>query len=316
MPRIAMSPLERWQLVGYLRTLQRGGSKLNTEQLPAADLQVSSGQIRNAGSRPDQWLTYSGSLDGHRYTSLTEITPENVARLRVRWVHQFDTTESAKIESTPLVVGGTIFTTEPPSNVVALDAGTGAVRWQYSRSLPDKLPACCGRTNRGLAVLGNVLFLASLDCYLVAINATTGSVMWQTAVCNTADGVTMTGAPLIVNDSVVVGVAGGEYGIRGFLAAYDAKTGRQQWKFNTIPEPGEFGHDTWNNDAWRTGGGPTWITGSYDPSLDFIYWGVGNPAPGLQGDVRPGDNLFTDSVHCPARQLREAGMVFPVHSSR
>jgi alcohol dehydrogenase (cytochrome c) len=296
MPRIAMSPLERWQVVGYLRTLQRGGFKLNTEQLPAADLQVTSEQIRNAGSRLDQWLTYSGSLDGHRYTSLTEITPENVARLRVRWVHQLDTTESAKFESTALVVGGTIFTAEPPSNVVALDAGTGAVKWRYSRSLPDKLPACCGRTNRGLAVLGNVLFLASLDCYLVAINATTGNVMWQTAVCNPADSFTMSGAPLIVNDSVVVGVAGGEYGIRGFLAAYDAKTGRQQWKFNTIPDPGEFGHDTWNNNAWRTGGGPTWVTGSYDPSLDLLYWGVGNPSPGLQGDFRPGDNLFTDSV--------------------
>ena len=106
----------------------------------------------------------------------------------------------------------------------------------------------------------------------------------------------MTGAPLIVNGSVVVGVAGGEYGIRGFLAAYDAETGRQQWKFNTIPGPGEFGHDTWKNDAWRTGGGPTWITGSYDPSLDLLYWGVGNPAPDFQGDVRPGDNLFTDSM--------------------
>ena len=106
----------------------------------------------------------------------------------------------------------------------------------------------------------------------------------------------MTGAPLIVNNSVVVGVAGGEYAIRGFLAAYDTKTGQQQWKFNTIPGPGEFGHDTWKNDAWQTGGGPTWITGSYDPSLDLLYWGVGNPAPGLQGDVRPGDNLFTDSI--------------------
>ena len=296
MPRIPMSPLERWQLVGHLRTLQQGGSKLNSGQLPPAELQVSSEQIRSAGSRPDQWLTYSGSLDGHRYTPLTEITPENVARLRVRWVHQFDTTESTKIESTPIVAGGTIFTTEPPNNVVALETGTGAEKWQYRRSLPDKLPVCCARTNRGLAVLGNVLFLGSLDCNLVAINATTGSVIWQTPVCNPADGVTMTGAPLIVNDSVVVGVAGGEYGIRGFLAAYDAKTGRQKWKFNTIPGPGEFGHETWNNDAWRTGGGPTWITGSYDPSLDLIYWGVGNPAPGLQGDVRPGDNLFTDSV--------------------
>ena len=174
MPRIPMSPLERWQLVGYLRTLQRDGLKLNTEQLPVADLQVSSGQIRNAGSRPDQWLTYSGSLDGHRYTPLTEITRENVSRLRVRWVHQFNTAESDKNESTPIVVGGAIFTMEPPTNVVALDAATGAVRWRYSRDLPDKLPLCCSRTNRGLAVLGNVLFLGSLDCYLVAINATPG----------------------------------------------------------------------------------------------------------------------------------------------
>jgi alcohol dehydrogenase (cytochrome c) len=141
-----------------------------------------------------------------------------------------------------------------------------------------------------------VLFLGSLEGYLVAINATNGSVIWQTAVANPSDGFTMTGAPLIVNGSVVVGVAGGEFGIRGFLAAYDAETGRQQWKFYTIPGPGEFGHDTWKNDAWRTGGGPTWITGSYDPSLDLLYWGVGNPAPDEQGDVRPGDNLFTDSI--------------------
>jgi alcohol dehydrogenase (cytochrome c) len=141
-----------------------------------------------------------------------------------------------------------------------------------------------------------VLFLGSLDGFLVAINATNGSVIWQTAVVNPSDGFTLTGAPLIVNGSVVVGVAGGEYGVRGFLAAYDAETGRQQWRFNTIPGPGEFGHDTWKNDAWQTGGGPTWITGSYDPSLDLLYWGVGNPAPPLSGEVRPGDNLFTDSL--------------------
>jgi alcohol dehydrogenase (cytochrome c) len=296
MPAVAMSPRERWQVVGYLRTLQFAASSQNTEQLPPVNIQVSREQIRAAGTSPDQWLTYSGSLDGRRYTPLAEITPENVSRLQVRWIHQFDTTEPGS-ESTPIVVGGVIFTTEPtPSNVVALDARSGYLRWRYRRSLPDKLPACCGRVNRGLAVLGNRLFLGSLEGYLVAINAANGSVVWQTEVANPADGFTMTGAPLIVNGSVVVGVAGGEHGIRGFLAAYDAETGRQQWKFNTIPGPGEFGHDTWKNEAWRTGGGPTWVTGSYDPSLDLLYWGVGNPAPPLQGDVRPGDNLFTDSM--------------------
>ncbi len=295
MAAVAMSPQERWQVVGYLRSLQLATSSQYAEELPPLDIQVSSEQIRTAGGRPDQWLTYSGSLDGRRYTPLTEITPENVSRLRVRWIRQFGTSES-RSESTPIVVGGVIFTTETFPDVVALDVRSGNVRWRYTRSLPDKLPIESARTNRGLAVLGNVLFLGSLEGFLVAINATNGSVIWQTAVANPSDGFTITGAPLIVNGSVVVGVAGGEFGIRGFLPAYDAKTGRQQWKFNTIPGPGEFGHDTWKNDAWRTGGGPTWITGSYDPSLDLLYWGVGNPAPDEVGEVRPGDNLFTDSV--------------------
>jgi len=291
-----MSIQERWQVIGYLRTLQLVTASQDMEQLPAQDVQVSAEQIRTAGSRSDEWLTYSGSLDGRRYTPLAQITPENVSRLQVHWVHQFDTIDS-RSESTPIVVDGIIFTTEPaPANVVALDARSGEVRWRYKRSLPDKLPVCCGRSNRGLAVLGNTLFLGSLEGYLVAINATSGSVIWQTEVAKPSDGFTMTGAPLIVNRSVIVGVAGGEYGIRGFLAAYDSETGRRQWNFNTIPGPGEVGHDTWKNDAWRTGGGPTWITGSYDPTLDLLYWGVGNPAPGFQGDVRPGDNLFTDSV--------------------
>ena len=294
MAAVAMSPQERWQVIGYLRTLQAATSRLRTEQLPPVDIQVSSEQIWAAGSRSDQWLTYSGSLDGRRYTPLTEITRENVSRLRVRWIRQFSTND--KNESTPIVVGGVIFTVEPPADVVALDARSGELRWRYRGILPDKLSIIAARTNRGLAILGNVLFLGRLDDFLVAINATNGSVIWQTAVANPSDGFTMTGAPLIVNRSVVVGVAGGEYGIRGFLAAYDAETGRQQWKFNTIPGPGEFGHDTWKNDAWRTGGGPTWVTGSYDPSLDLLYWGVGNPAPDMLGDVRPGDNLFTCSM--------------------
>ena len=294
---VAMSPQERWQVVGYLRTLQLATSKPGTEQLPPVDIQVTSEELCNAGSRPDQWLTYSGSFDGRRYTPSTEINRENVSRLRLRWIHQFGTRESGKTrsESTPIVVGGVIFTVEPPSDVVALDAMSGELRWRYTANPNGALPVEA-LTNRGLAILGNRLFLGRIDDLLVAIDATDGTVIWQTRVANPSDGFTMTGAPLVVNGSVVVGVAGGEYGVRGFLAAYDAETGRQQWKFNTIPGPGEFGHDTWKNDAWRTGGGATWVTGSYDPSLDLLYWGVGNPAPGMQGDVRPGDNLFTCSM--------------------
>ena len=297
MAAVAMSTQERWQVISYLRTLQLATSSQYAEQLPPIDIQVSTEQIRTAGSKPDQWLTYSGSLDGRRYTPLTEITPENVSRLRVRWIRQFGSTSESRSEATPIVVGGLIFKTEPPSDVFALDARSGEVRWRYRRSLPEKLSTTLYfGANRGLGVLGNVLFFGSYEGFLVAINATNGSVIWQTEVCSSSEGFTMTAAPLIANRSVVVGVSGGENGIRGFLAAYDAETGRQQWKFNTVPGPGEFGHDSWKNDAWRTGGGATWVTGSYDPSLDLLYWGVGNPAPAFQGDVRPGDNLFTDSV--------------------
>jgi len=295
MAPVAISIQEQWQVIGYIRALQFAASSRYADQSTAIGINVTSEQIRTAGSMQDQWLTYSGTLDGRRYTPLNEITPANVSRLRLRWIRQFGTSTS-RIESTPIVVGGFIFTTVPPSDVVALDVRSGDLRWSYKRSVPDNLPIDTTASNRGLAVLGNVLFLGKLDCVLVAINATNGNVIWQTKVCNPSDDYTMTGAPLIVNGSVVVGVSGAEYGIRGFVAAYDAKTGQQQWKFNTIPGPCEFGHDTWKNDAWQSGGGSTWVTGSYDPSLDLLYWGVGNPAPAFNGDVRPGDNLFTDSL--------------------
>jgi alcohol dehydrogenase (cytochrome c) len=177
-----------------------------------------------------------------------------------------------------------------------LDAKTGDVIWEYKRPIPADLPLGYGRLNRGLAVYGSTLFFGSLDGYLVAIDANDGKVMWQTLVVSPHGGYSITGAPLVVNRSVIVGISGGDFTIRGFLAAFDVSTGQQQWKFNTIPGPGEVGHETWENDAWRTGGGGTWITGSYDPSTDLLYWGVGNPTPSFAGDARPGDNLFTASV--------------------
>ena len=299
-PDTSMPPADldlqgRWQVVAYLRTMQLKGSTVREDGLARPRIHVDSARLRAAGTRGDEWLTYSGSLDGRRYSPLAQINTSNVARLRVKWVRQFTTTES-KIQATPLVVDGVMFVTEPPAGVVALDARSGQALWSYKRKLPPDLPICCGRVNRGLAIHGHTLYFASLDGYLVALNANTGSLIWETKVVDTAKGYSLTGAPLVANDSVVVGVAGSEFGIRGLLSAYDAATGRLRWQFNTIPGPGEPGHETWENDAWRTGGGSTWTTGSFDPSLGIVYWGVGNPAPVFAGDARPGDNLFTNSV--------------------
>jgi alcohol dehydrogenase (cytochrome c) len=295
MPSAGLSLRELLQVVANVKALQPDSSENHKGETSRWAIQVSSERLQAAGANLDEWLTYSGSYNGWRHKSLAEITPANVAQLRIRWIKQFDSHDS-KIEATPLVIDGLLLMVVSVSNVSALDAKTGDLIWEYQRQIPAGLPLCCGRVNRGLAAYGNTIFFGSADGYLVAINANGGKLIWQTPVANPSGGYSITGAPLVVNRSVVVGVAGGEFGIRGFLAAYDVSTGQQQWKFETIPGPGEVGNETWENDAWRTGGGATWNTGSYDPSTDLLYWGVGNPSPDISGDVRPGDNLFTNSV--------------------
>ena len=293
----SVSWVERWQLVGYVRHLQLHTVVSSAGKAPL-DIEVSNERILAAGEKTDEWLTYSGSLDGHHYTPLDQITPTNVSRLRTRWVRQLDTRQLS-IEATPLVVDGVIFITEPPSDTMAVDAfdtKSGDLIWRYSRSVTADVYSLYGRENRGLAILGRNLYFASLDGYLVCINANTGMLVWETKVADPSQYYSLSMAPLIANRSVVIGVAGGEYGIRGFLAAYDAETGMKQWQFDTIPGPGEPGHETWSGDSWRMGGGGTWVTGSYDPSLDLLYWGVGNPSPDFQGADRTGDNLYSDSV--------------------
>jgi alcohol dehydrogenase (cytochrome c) len=290
-----LTAVQRWQVIGYIRTLQHRAVQSAAVGTHVQPINISAADLEAAGTRADQWITYAGSLKGWRYSIAGQITPANVQQLRPVWIRQFPT-ESTANESTPLIVGDTLMVTESPSNAVAIDVRTGQVRWRYDRELPAKLPVCCGWVNRGLAVYGKNVFLATLDAHLLALDVATGHVQWDVEVEKPAAGYTMTLAPLAFGNMVVVGVSGGEFGIRGFIAAYDATTGKPLWKFHTIPEPGEAGHESWRNDAWRTGGGPTWITGSYDPTLDLLYWGVGNPGPDYQGDVRPGDNLYTDSV--------------------
>ena len=295
MPSSGLPLDEILQVVANVQTLRGDLPEDHTAKAVRSNIQVSTERLRTAGANPDEWLMYSGSYNGWRHTSLAEITPANVAQLRLRWIRQFDSAED-KVEATPLVIGGVIFMVASVSSVLALDAKTGNVIWEYKRAIPANVPFCCGRVNRGLAAFGNMLFFGSPDGYLVAINADNGKVTWETLVASSSSSYSITGAPLVVNHHVVVGVAGGDYGVRGFLAAYDLSTGRQRWRFETIPGPGEVGHETWENDAWRTGGGATWNTGSYDPSTDLLYWGVGNPSPDFSGDGRPGDNLFTESV--------------------
>lgn len=256
--------------------------------------QVSNQRLLRAADEPQNWMTYSGTYAGQRYSTLRQITPANVKSLEQKWIFQAESLE--KFETTPLVVDGIMYITQAPSDALALDAKTGRVFWIYRYiPSPDARP-CCGSVNRGLAMLGDTLFLATLDAHLVALDAKTGRSLWNVKVANAAAGYAMTVAPLVVKDKVIIGVAGGEFGIRGFIAAYDTRTGREAWRFNTIPGPGEPGHDTWKGDDWQHGGGSIWVTGSYDPDLNLTYWGTGNPGPDWNPAQRGGDNLYSDSV--------------------
>lgn len=240
------------------------------------------------------WPTYSGNLAGHRYSPLKQITTANVSRLRPVWSYQ--TQDLNPFETSPLVVDGVMYISEPPSNAAALDTRTGRALWTYRRPTPSSVPVCCSQVNRGLAKLGETLFLGTIDAHLVALDAVTGRVLWDVTVADYKTGHTITVAPLVVKDKVIVGIAGGEFGIRGFLDAYDPKTGARLWRFWTVPGPGEPGHETWAGESWKTGSAGTWVTGSYDPDLNLLYWGTGNPGPGYNGSVREGDNLYANSL--------------------
>jgi alcohol dehydrogenase (cytochrome c) len=260
----------------------------------ASYAQVTYQRLLKAGAEPHNWLTYSGSYKSWRYSALDQINRQNVANLKLAWVSQMATTH--RIETTPLVVDGIMYVSGPQSDVVALDASTGRPFWHYRKSLPSKVNVCCDVVNRGVAVLDDRVFIGTVDAHLVALNAKTGSVLWDTTVADYRRGYSITGAPLVVKNMVITGISGGEYGIRGFLDAYDTKTGKRCWRFNTIPGPGEKGHETWSGDSWERGGAPTWVTGSYDPELNLIIWGTGNPSPDWNADVRLGDNLYSDSA--------------------
>ncbi len=257
--------------------------------------QVPYERLRNAGSEPGSWLTYSGTYAAHRFSPLKQITPANVAGLRPAWVYQVG--ETGLVETTPIVVDGVMYVTEANSRVAALDVRTGRTLWRYEPELPkDVVVLGYPPVNRGVAVLDDRVFVGTLDARLVALDALSGAVRWTATLGDNAAGYGSTAAPLAIDGKVIIGVSGGEAGIRGFLDADDAETGERLWRFHTVPGPGEPGHETWGGDSWKTGGGATWLTGAYDPELDLLYWGIGNPAPDWNGDSRPGDNLYSCSL--------------------
>lgn len=270
--------------------------------LPASAADAAAGSIgfdrlRADEANGDDWLSYSGGYRSERFSPLAQIDRGNVAGLKVIWAYQMQPTDvpgAGLQETTPLVADGILYLTESPSSVSALDARTGRLLWHWAPEIAhDVLNIGFPRVNRGVALLGETLYVATLDARLVALDAGTGAERWQTRVDDNARGVSLTLAPLALDGKVIVGISGGEAGVRGYLDAYDAASGERLWRTYTVPEPGQPGGDTWGGESWRTGGGSTWLTGSFDPELNLLYWTTGNPAPDWNGDLRPGDNLYT-----------------------
>ena len=243
------------------------------------------------------WLMYGGDYGQTRFTALSAINRSTVRNLVPVW--SFQTGVPDGLTGMPLAVDGVIYLTTAWDHAFAIDARTGAELWHYQRSLPptNTLSYCCGPSNRGVSIWNDLVFMTTLDAHLIALEARTGRVRWDVELGRSADHVNFKQPPLVVGSRLIVGSAGGDEGARGFIDAYDAATGRQLWRFYTVPAPGEPGHDTWPADeSWRTGGGAPWMNGSYDPDLDLVFWGVGQPFPVYDGDPRPGDNLYTNSV--------------------
>lgn len=296
------------RLRGYLKSniksIVRGkpASDLGAEALAkAAPLPgVTYRDILNGLNDPGRWLTYSGDYTGQRHSPLKQITPENVSGLKHQWTFQTGTTTRGRgFEATPLLDDGVLYVSGSNNFAWALDARTGRPFWSYRRDLPADLTyGAQAPVNRGFAILDHRLFMVTLDAHLLAFDRATGRILWDIVLADYKIGYAATLAPLVLDGKVIVGISGGEYPTRGFLDAYDPQTGKRLWRFNTVPNLGEPGSETWPPDqgVLSRGGGATWMTGTYDPELNLLYWGTGNPNPDYYGDLRKGDNLYTNSL--------------------
>mgnify|MGYP006085351529 FL=1 len=255
---------------------------------------VSTEDLLQGTDKTDGWLMYGGNYNNWRYSPLDGINKENVNKLTPVWM--FQTGLTGQLSGSPIVADGVMYISAPYNNLWALDARTGEVIWHFEHDMPSDVILCCGPANRGVAIKDDLLFMATLDAKLLAIQRSNGEVAWTAKLEDYKKGYSGTSSPLIVGDMVVTGIAGGEYGARGFVDAYDTDTGKMLWRRYTVPSEGEKGVETWAGDSWKTGGGPTWAIGTYDPQSNTLYWPVGNPSPDWNGDVREGDNLYTNSV--------------------
>ena len=240
------------------------------------------------------WISYNGDYSGRRYSGLSEVNTTNVGKLRAQWV--FHARNSDRLEVTPVVLNGIMFVTAA-NDAFALDARTGRVIWHHAWPISEGLIDDASRhLNRGVAVWRNRVFMEADNAHLLCLDARSGNLIWDIAYADWSRNYGATSAPLVVKDKVIVGTSGGDDGVRGFIAAYDAQTGKLAWRLWTIPAPGEFGAESWPGNMYLHGGGTTWMPGTYDPELNTIYWGTSNPAPDFEGSVRPGDDLYTDCV--------------------
>ncbi len=261
-----------------------------------AGAEVDSERLNRADEDPANWLTYYGTYKSWRYSPLDRINRGNVEALRPVWAFESGITDGG-LQAAPLIVDGVMYVSTAWNHVFALDAASGEQIWHFEYPEPEQIPATYGTWNRGVAVAYGLVFLGTLDNHVVALDRATGEEVWRTEVESAKQcGCNITSAPLVVKDLVITGVTGGDSAHRGYLNAYDARTGRHRWRFWAIPGPGEPGHETWAGDSWKYGGGSTWVTGTYDPELDLLYWAVGNPAADFYGGDREGDNLYTDSI--------------------
>jgi alcohol dehydrogenase (cytochrome c) len=272
------------RIINYAITLLALASAL------PAFAQVPYQRVVKSDSEPANWLTYGGNYYDQRFSGLKQLTPQNVAGLELAWAYQ-PTRPAGNVETSPIVVDGVMYVTDPPSTVTALDAHTGNKLWTWSPVLKNVVSIGLFQTNRGVAVLDDRVFVATIDAHLVALDATTGAVIWNTVVADNKMGYAITAAPLAIDGKILIGTGGSEAAVRGFLDCYDAATGKRLWRIWTVPAPGEPGSETWGDSV--PAGGTTWNAGAYDPKLNLIYWGTGNPAPDWNGDGRPGDNLYT-----------------------